>query len=601
MDNAEKVEVLSGPASIMYGRVEPGGMVNVVTKQPLDHFFAAASATVGSWRQLWAGVDVTGPVTDDKTLRYRINASSEHTDSWMWGNSYAQMALAPVIEWRPNTATRVAFEAQLEQSSSMGASSFTLTDPTTNLPVPLPRPYSPLVGASTLDLSRLMATIEQRVNDDWSVTGKVLHSLTMSPVSIGSYINTLYYPYTTAGGLPDDETLAVLNSEDRIDAVTVDVVGHADVLSTKHTVLLGGDFYHQAIDFPILGYACCFPSNFLSPPPLPAGAGALPIGPNGYQFGSLSYTDNRSFGLYVQDQIKLPFDVQLLIGERYQHFATTSSGNFVSGAPITSQTAVANTPTLDRTFNPRLGVLWHPKDWISFYYTYTTNFGINNGFNYLHSPLAPESAKQSELGAKAELFGGKLVSNLAAYDLTKFHVVAADPAHINYSVTVGEIQSKGFDYSLQGQLTRQWDVIGTLSYTQPYVKAGAASPSAYVPGHLMPAVPEHQFNVWSTIKLPDVTGVKLGAGANWVASTGMPLTAFETPPYWVFSAMGSYDAKVNGYTTKWQVNVNNLLNKDYFTNLYVYANALNGSSPYSLAGYNYGNPRQIRLSVRIEF
>jgi iron complex outermembrane receptor protein len=601
LDNAEKVEILSGPASILYGRVEPGGMVNVITKQPQETFFGAAGVTVGSWRQLWSGIDLTGPINDDKTLLYRLNASVEHADSWMWGNSYAQYALAPVIEWRATRDTKVSIEGQFEQQVSIGAAAFNITDPTTGDNVPMPRPYSPLIYAGTIDLSRVMVKVEHRINDDWTLTTKALHTLSVSPVSEDDYIATLYFPLAGPNNLQFDRSVYVSDSLNRIDAGTVDLVGHVNLWGTKNTLLIGGDYYHQSLDFPGLGLTCCYTSNIFNPAPLPGNAGTTANGPNGYSEGFLSYTSNRNYGLYLQDQIEMPHDLQLLVGERYQHTVSTSSGNFVNDAPLNSVPVTSNPPNADRTFNPRLGLLWHPLNWFSAYYTYSTNFGINNGVGFGGTLLAPEDAKQSEVGVKTEFYEGKLVSNFAVYDLTKFHVAVGDPLHPYFSVTVGEVQSKGFDYSLQGKLTHQWDVIATASYTQPYVKSGLGNGdyASYTAGHLLPGVPERQLNLWAKYMLPQIQGLKLGAGANWVASTAQPLTPFETPAYWVTSAMAVYETKIGRYKTSVQLNVNNLLNKGYYTNLYVYSTLSTGA--YNLAGYNYGAPREFRLSARVEF
>lgn len=598
MDNAEKVEILSGPASILYGRVEPGGMVNVITKKPEDGFSGAVAVTLGSWRQLWTGVDLTGPANDDKTVLYRVNASVEHADSWMWGNNYAQYALAPVLEWRPDKQTKLLVEGQFEQAVSNGASSFSITDPTTGRPVPLPRPYSPLVNTGTIDLSRVMASVEHSFGAGWSITAKALHTLSASPVAENDYIQALYFPLAGAHDLQFDRYVFAGDSLNRIDAAMIDLVGHYTLWDMKHTLLFGGDYYHQSLDFPTLGYACCFRTNLFDPAPLPAGADLIANGPNGTASGSLSYTSNRNFGIYLQDQVKLPHGLQLLVGERYQHTVTTSSGNFVVGAPLDSVPVTANPANFDHTFNPRAGLLWHPFESLSLYYTYATNFGNNNGVGFGGVLLPPEDARQSEIGIKTELLGGQLVSNLAVYDLTKFHVAVGDPHHPGYSTTLGEIQSKGFDYSLQGKLTRQWDLVATLSFTQPYVKSGLGA-SQYVSGHLLPGVPERQLNLWATYKLPQVAGLKAGAGANWVASTAAPLTPFETPAYWVTSAMASYETRLGGYKTRVQLNINNLLDKDYYTNVYVYSTV--GTGAYNLDGYNYGAPREFRLSGRLEF
>jgi outer membrane receptor for ferric coprogen and ferric-rhodotorulic acid len=112
----------------------------------------------------------------------------------------------------------------------------------------------------------------------------------------------------------------------------------------------------------------------------------------------------------------------------------------------------------------------------------------------------------------------------------------------------------------------------------------------------MPGVPEYLFNLWTTYKLPqqELRGWKVGAGANWRASSAYPGSVLETPAYWLASSMASYEHRFAGYKAIVQLNVNNLLNKFYYNDLYL-------ALRQNYADLNYGDPREYRLSLRVEF
>jgi iron complex outermembrane receptor protein len=592
IDNAEKVEVLKGPAGTMYGRVEPGGMINVITKQPQREFYGAAALMLGSWRHDWAGVDLTGPVNEDKTVLYRLNASQEYSDSWLWRNSFRSVAAAPVVEWRLSPSTRVSLEGQFRHDTATGGTSAVPVDPASGLLYPTLPQYTPLIGASTFDLSRVYLHLTHQFNDDWSVSAKLLHTLTADPVYTYSYITQAYFPPNGPNDLTIDRAVSTASSRNRTDATMLDLVGHLSTLGLRHTVLFGADYYHTPITFGTNAYSCCYTTNYFNPAPLPSNAAFIPAGPNGSKFNGDLHQSSRDYGVYFQDQVKLPASVHLLMGMRYQHYVYTSDSESAIGGPF-----VSSPPQADHAFTPRAGVLWRPQDWLSVYYSYAQNFGINSGFAIPHTPLPPENARQNEVGMKTEFYGGRLTSSLTLYELVKTNIAAADPNHQGFNISIGEVRSKGYEYDLQGEVTPGWDAIANFSYVQPYVVVGGQSSSTtYVAGHLMPGVPEYMFNVWTTYKLPQqgLKGWKIGAGANWRASSAYPGSVLETPAYWLASLVTSYEHRFGAYKGIVQLNVNNVLNKFYYNNFYlVLAN--------NYTDLNYGNPREYRLSLRIEF
>ncbi len=594
MDNAERTEILKGPAGILYGRIEPGGTVNVITRQPQTRFQGAALLSYGSWADVHAALDLTGPINADKTLLYRLNAGTESSNSWVWGATLRSESLAPVIEWRLSPATTLSLEGLVRREVSSGGNTVALVDPTTNQLVPTPRQYTPLASGSEADVTRAYMHLSHRFDEDWSLSWKLLHTMTIERPELLSYISTAYLPPVAPGNITIDRYLTSMGSHNETDATILDVNGHFSLLGVQNSLLLGADFYHTPISFPNLLGSCCYPTNFFAPGPLPPGALVTPNGPNGYSFGNDSRQLSNDFGIYAQDQLTLPHDLHLLLGARFQHYVETNSANGAPGTPLLyGQTLV------DHAVTPRAGLLWRALPWLSPYYSYTENFGNNTGFEFPDTPLPPESARQHETGVKMEGLDGRLQSSLVYYHIEKFHLASGDPQHSGFNIVVGAVLSRGLEFDLQGALTPDWDVIANGSWNDTYVLAGAEGCSgsicnSYVTGQHMPGVPTRMFNLWSTHRLTPwgLSDWKIGAGADFASATYYPGTGRFTAPYWTEAVMASWEHQFPGLKAQAQLNLDNLFNRQYYTNLYPAG---------SYTFLNWGNPRQARLTLRADF
>ena len=205
---------------------------------------------------------------------------------------------------------------------------------------------------------------------------------------------------------------------------------------------------------------------------------------------------------------------------------------------------------------------------------------------------------------KTELFGGRLTSSLAAFDLTKYDIAAGDPnpAHQGFSILVGEVRSTGLEYNLQGEVARNWNAILNFSLARPNVVQGASGAPLYgfnsaeniVTGMMLPGVPERTFSLWTSYR-PPASAWKLGSGLNWASSEtpayGASLTA---PAYWTTALFAAFDARIAGLATTLQLNVNNVFDR-------VYEIYFPEAASSNLANLAYGTPRQVKVSARAEF
>ncbi len=578
MTNVESVEVLKGPASILYGRLEPGGMVNVVTKQPQATPYYGLEQQVGSWDHYLTSFDATGAVNEDKSVLYRFIASYETNESYRDDVWNRKVFIAPSVKWILSPQTEVTVEGTYTHNPL-------ITEETLQLPydtdakrfVWLPKHVN-LTPSEPIDINKSYVALKwaHKFNDDWSIKHQVLYDDHRIQTR-GAGLMVLN-EFTHSGSTwTADRLLVPLGGSNKTSATILDLTGHFDTGPLKHTLLVGGDFYRLETPFwsssSNVGSVIDVFTKKVSGPPLvvdPANYGA-------------STTTTNSTGLYVQDQIKLPGHVHVLGGLRYQRVKVVGESH------------------ADSDVTPRLGVVWQPLDGLSLYANYTENFGANPGVtDFQGHSLKPEGAEQKEVGVKSELFGGKLQATVALFDITKVNVASADVGHPapecgagGCSVSLGKISSQGVELDIQGEITKNWNVIVTYAYTDARVDKSAPG-SRYTQGNRLANVPRHMASLWSTYAFRDTLGHgwTFGGGVTHRSSATDEANMVDTPGYAVFDAMAAYEFTINGKKATAQVNVQNLFDKDYYMDALAY-----GTSGYLV----WGRPRSVTASMKVEF
>lgn len=590
MTDVESIEVLKGPAAILYGRVEPGGMVNVIKKQPLEHFYGSVEQLVGSWDHYKTSVDLTGPSNENKTVLFRLNASYDQSNSWIQNDNNKTAFLAPTIEWRLSPQTTLTLEGEYGHNKVKWPMSAVPIDPATNtLVTSLPRNVDLGDNKSTQNTSTTTFKWTHKFNDDWSIKHQIFHTQTTGPASSG------YYPYGCDNASPPNcgmyqvngvwnvvRTLYWGTSSMNTNATILDVTGNFDTAGIKHKLLFGGDYYLSNWSFLGGGNLTGFDTTTVANPSTPS----IPLDPTTIPLFSQDDGLQKNWGVYVQDQVKLPGNVTVLAGLRDQFYVTKGSGG---GADA-----------FDTAITPRLGVVWQTHDWLSLYASRTGGFGNNNGFDWQAKPLPPENAKQNEIGAKTEFYGGKLTSTLALFDLTKNHIAVNDLAHPNgtggyFQQTGGAINSRGVEFDIQGEVLPGWDVIASYTYDRAVVVESAPN-SGIVVGNYQSDSPVHMANFWSTYKFKQesLLGWKVGGGAKWKGKSFDSSNAYTEPDTVVWNAMASYEFKLSNKKSTFQINIENLFNTVYFNGIYPVPSMY-------YAQVVYGTPRSASASLKVEF
>jgi len=615
--NIGSIDLLKGPAAILYGLSEPGGIINITTKGPQDTPHYSVQQQIGALAFYRTSLSATGPVTADKSVLYRIDMSYENNGA-PFGSSidrtYSQnFFVAPVVKWQIDNDNWIKLEVNYSNDKFTPYLAYA---PTINGSLIYPPRSNSYMGASTLATDPTFyaaLTGEHKFDNDWSLKSRVAFYSTnynynvVNPLSNSSGANPLITDITAVGS----QQLASWQTNH-------DIVGHFDLLGTKNTLLLGGDYSRYTWASVSQGLV---PWGFslisLADPVVPG----IPILPTFSTTHTENYNRQDMAGLYVQDQVELPYGLHVMAGARYQYIyqenTSSSAKGFVSGAVSESAS-----PLHQARVTPRFGLLWRPREWVSVYGNYTEGFAANAGTIYPGQLAPPSNAKSWEAGAKFEFFDGRLRANVDYYYLLKTNIPVGDPdtSHLcggtpSCSVVVGAGRSSGPEIDIQGELLPGWNVI--LAYTNQDVRVAEGKTTTnsgtrlanLSPGQRFPNVPRNLARLSTTYEFqtPLLKGLKVGAGYTYHGSQviydgsakyngTIPLLA----SWGTVDLMAAYAFDLDGVKTTAQLNATNIFDHTYYTAAFV---AGTPSSNYSITGgrLSYGAPFNIVGSLRFEF
>ena len=599
MANVESVEVLKGAAAILYGMVDPGGMVNVTTKQPLATPYYAFNQQFGSYNLYRTTIDTTGPVSNNKDVLYRMNISYENSGSFRDYVNNDKLFLDPILKWNLSARTQATIELEYSHENIGLDYQF---DPTYNgqfIKIPRNLNYSgPNSGTNKNDHIFGGFNWSHQFNDDWSIK----HGVSISQNNVNRVGGVVpFSPQISPNGNQVAQVLYNYDSLFNTYATNIDLTGHFNTGWLKHTLLLGGDYYRKESPLTRLSSFANFNNypagltfvNIFNPA---LGATGLTLDPNSFYS---SYQTTDQYGLYLQDQIKLPYNVHFTGGMRYQYYHEQTGGQDNSVPQVFDTTKL----TADKV-TPRFGLLWRAQSWLSLYSNYVESFGPNYGTIYPSTPVPPSGAQQWEVGAKTEFFNGRLRATMAYYDLTKTNIATGDPnpAHSGSSIVTGAVRSRGPELDIQGEIMQGWNVIAT--YTNTDIVVTSSNDPYPAQGSRYYGIPRNMGSFWNTYDFQSavLTGFKIGGGVtlrdSQLAWTGGG-PDINIPGYATVNLLAAYSMKVGKSKVTAQLNINNLLDKYYLTGgTFAGPPVTNGFD----GGYvGFGAPRTLMGSIRVEF
>ncbi|WP_414620429.1 TonB-dependent siderophore receptor [Calothrix sp. CCY 0018] len=561
----ESVEILKGPASVLFGQGEPGGIINLVSKQPLFEPYYSTSFTVGSFDTYRGAIDLSGPLNDSKTVRYRLNASYDDYGSFRDFVDGDRFSITPTVTWdiSPDTSLNVYARYVTERETidlGLAETSDGVVD------VPRDRFLGEDFGEFEQDQFNIGYTLNHKFNEDWSVR-HALQYLEYDPLRY----NPLYDSFDEATGELSRTEYAAGGTYRRF-FTNADVIGKFKTGSIQHKLLFGAEYRRNTED-PSFQFSNPYPSiNVFNP--------VYTRRP--YQIAPEFFRDDKvtQIGIYLQDQIDLLPNLKVLAGIRYDsadQFRTVR--NLGEPREEFEQT--------DSAWSPRFGIVYQPIQPLSLYASYTRSFAPSFGASRNNGePFEPETGRQFEVGAKADL-SDTLSLTLAAFEIRKQNISTTDPNNIAFSIQTGEQTSRGVELNLGGEISPGWKM--TAAYT--YLDAFVSEDNTDIEGNQLPGVPENQLSLWTTYEIQkgNFAGLGFGLGLFYVGSRQRDLdNTYKLPSYFRTDAALFY--KRDNWRA--QLNIENLFDIDYFSS---------ANYDYVGGGVNPGKPFGVSATFAIEF
>lgn len=533
----ERVEVLKGPASVLYGQAEPGGIVNFVTKQPFSEPYYAAEFTAGQFSFYEPSIDISGPLTADKRLLYRLNASYQNFGSFVDFVDGEILSIAPVISYNIGDATTLTLEYEYLHFDQTFNDGLPIDPISFDLPVSryLGDPDDRIDGTS----NNFLLTFEHRFDETISLRS--------------AFVSSFFEGETSAYRLSefDSETKDISRFYvDNSDYGTNyswqnDLVAKFNTGSVEHQLLLGLELVNNRSGYDETDSALNF-INVLNP------IYNVPIPPPETGFSG-KFTSN-TVGVYLQDQVTLLPNLKLLIGGRYD-FASSESefSEQIVGEPETS----SSDDFYNKAFSPRVGLVYQPIELISLYASYSRSFVPNNATTRAGDLIDPTRGTQFEIGAKAEI--GALAATLAAYEITKTNILTTDPDNPDFSIPVGEVRSRGIEFDIGGEILPGWNILASAFVNDAVVTEDNNLPE----GDTLINAPEQGASLWTTYEIQsgDLQGLGFGVGVFYVGDREA-----ELPNDLVLPSYVRADASIFYKRDNWRVGLNfkNLFNTKYY-------------------------------------
>ncbi|MDJ0449932.1 TonB-dependent siderophore receptor [Methylocystis sp. JR02] len=593
--NVERVEVLKGPSSILFGRADPGGVINIVTKQPLDEPLYRVDQQIGSYDHYRTQWDVSAPIAEVPGLAYRVSGAYQNNGSFRQFQGGRRAFLAPVVRYSPSAWTEFTAEAELLTSriqQDLGLPSGSLFGP---LIAPLPHTRSFQEAndpKDTFDRYLVSYNFRQNLNEDWKVTNRFLYQDSRSASNMLSNAGFGQFAYDTGF---NPEQFFQMNRQTQFQdfkrynlSTNIDLSGKFEALGAKHNFLFGLDYANLGYDYVYNFGFDNYPINIYAPVygTVPNSAFYDSVIGRGYK--SSSSVVARQKGMYVQDYIT--FDrLHLMIGARYDIADLTrgkSRSNFglfpvlASDKELAIAARLRQPTTISTGWSPRVGVVFDILPELSAYASYSRSFGPQAAFDAKSVALPPERALQWEVGFKAQPLPG-LLATLAFYQITKSNVATALFGTVGVSQLAGLQRSRGVEFDLIGALTDRMTVIANYAYINAKViddnapnrlnpfglldSAVFGAQGGFLGNHLEFA-PRHSGKLFLTYDFGD-NGLGFRAGGGVTASSnwwGDLENTFVMPGFARLDGFASYTAELYGHRVTAQLNLQNINNVRYF-------------------------------------
>ncbi len=607
--NLDRIEVLKGPAAILYGRGEPGGVVNYLTRTPAFEQRFSLEQQLGSYEFYRTELGANWNAVPDQ-LALRLDAAYDRNESFIDHVEGERWFVAPAFKWQLGPDTTLTFRGEYshdERSTEPGV-------PFVNGEVLPGVPYHRYFGEPgftqfTTEQWRGLLELEHRWSD-WAKTTLSLHGRRAEQDGayfiLFNFAGPSFDPVTglVSRGVAitdfEDETLTARLDQvfdwtiwERAGTTVTDKDGKAvsetPGFAIRNQLLLSGEYERETRDTRrLLGAQAsinAFDPDYRGYQPSPL----LPFPGFPLRFQELGEIEAENFSLLLTDRLSFGETVYLSFGGRVDWFQGDSLSFYPDPTIPFGRFEQAQEETY---FSPFAGLVVKPSRHVSLYASYSESTSVFG--NIFAAPVADgaaveaEASRQYEAGIKAELFNRRLIASAAVFQIEKENVIGSDPSNPFFSINAGEERSRGFEIDLAGEPLPGWKILANYAYIDARV---TDDPIDATTGHRRFGVPENSGGLFTTYEIQDgpLAGLGLGGGATFSdrvetsnANTG-DLSGWVTADAVLYYQRGRFRA---------QLNVKNLTDEEYY---YTYNVSGDGATVLR------GNARTIVASVKFEF
>ncbi|MND50102.1 Ferrichrome-iron receptor precursor [compost metagenome] len=551
----ERIDILKGPSSVLYGRSSPGGLVALTSKKPLYEAYHQVQATVGTQGQQGMGFDFSGPLDDDKRIAYRLTGLADKSDTQFDHNEEKRFALAPTLSIDFSEDTSLTLQAYLQHDPDGGYHGGLPADGA--LHQRNGQRISdhffegePGIDQYQRDQQSFGYQFEHRFNDVFTARQNFRY--------LDSKVNMdQVYAYGWTSPTSNELNRYYTGGDEKLHSFIVDNMLQAEFFTgaTKHTMLLGADYQRRktVVDWSSGALA---PINAFDPE-----YGNTQI----TYFAPTSYLRRlEQTGVYLQDLIEMN-QWRFSLGLR-QDWVKTSEENRIAEFNRPEGTEISD----DRTKTTgRAGALYLFDNGLAPYISYSESFNPNSYADSAGNPLAPTEGKQWEAGLKYQPPGTDNLFTASVFHIDQENLATKLPQE-NFYRAVGAVRSQGVELEAHVQLTDSLKVLGSYTYTDiEYSKSMISTLDGVTEnkGNSPTQAPEQMASVWADYSLRQgaLDGLRLGGGIRYVGySWADAENTMKVPSYTLVDASVGYDlGKVGLKGLDVRLNANNLTNETY--------------------------------------
>jgi iron complex outermembrane recepter protein len=556
--NIQSIEILKGPNGAVFGRGEPGGTVNIITKKAdLTETFGSVSLSAGSFSTFRGEGDVNLVINDKFAVR--LNGAVQDAESFRDRLKSNKIVASPSILWAPSDSTKISYELEYVKNKVPFDRGVVAVNGVLGL-IPNSRVLGePGDGPTVVDVLGHQLQLQQELSSDWFLL-------------IGAgYRDTSFKGFSSDPELAGsrqtlEETGNLLARQRRLrdydstnTTLRAEISGKLNTGAITHHVLVGADWDKFELDLLQWRYR---------PPPYTLGApvtdannaidifnpvyGKLPV-----PTALIQNVDQvqKAWGLYFQDQIDITDRIKLRLGGRYDHFRQVTAA------------ATVGSVVVKKRFSPTAGALFEVTDTLSIYGGYGEGFRPNSGTTFAGTPFEPETSESYEAGLRYVSPDKAIQATLAAYTMKKTNILTADPLNANFSIAAGSARSRGIEADVTATLPGGLFVLASYAYTDAEWTTSAADRDFGLTinkGDPLINIPKHTANLLVTkeFEIGEAGKFTLGAGVNHISKRlGETGTPFYLPSYTLVRALASYEPSES---IKISFDVTNLFDKRYY-------------------------------------